>query len=527
MSDEEASSGRAPVPVLLAVGAVHTPLVAAGLRTRSRSWCRPTTRGSRTTWRALLAFGAEAVFPRLALATVAAAARGTARGGVLPVAHSVEEGVLKVMAKSESRALDTYRGAQTFDAVGLAHDVVDAVLPGAVSPLGGLTFEDIAADVLERHAAAFPADPDAGLASPGFVKFHKGGEYHATNPDVVRALHRTVDPDLASLKSTAAGHGDSAGRSAAARRGHGARRTHSSARCARRATPSGTRGSRRWSTRGRPTELHDLLEFVPAGRAGAARRGRAGGEIAAALPTGAMSHGALSQEAHANAGAAMNLIGGRSNCGEGGEDRPGTAPRPGTRRRNSTIKQVASGRFGVTPEYLVVRRGAPDQDGPGLQAGRGRAAARPQGHGRDRPAPPHPARRALISPPPHHDIYSIEDLAQLIYDLKQVNPAADVSVKLVAGGGIGTIAAGVAKAAGRRRAHQRRPRAAPAPVAALLDQARRPAVGARPGRDAAGAGGTACAAACACAPTAASRPGATSWPRPCSARTSTRSARRS
>ncbi|HXJ65369.1 MAG TPA: glutamate synthase-related protein [Actinomycetota bacterium] len=447
VSDEEASPLRAPVPALLAVGAVNTALVRAGHRTRTSIVVQTDDARESHHVACLLAFGAEAVFPRLALATVAAQAKSTPEEALLQWRTSVEEGVLKVMAKLGISCVDSYRGAQTFDAVGLAHDVMRTCFPGSESPLGGMTFEDIAADVLERHAAAFP---DAQtLASPGFVKFHKGGEYHETNPDVVRSLHRTVDPSLSSLKSTAAGDGDAADLDAASEidesppasddamvaAAHALQRAVSEPgdpeRYARFAALVDSR---------LPAEPRDLLEFVPAGDAVSLDEVEPVAAILRRFSTGAISHGAISAEAHETLALALNMIGGRSNTGEGGED-----PSRYRTAKNSKIKQVASGRFGVTPEYCSFAEELQIKMAQGSKPGEG---GQLPGHkvtdeiARLRHTQP---GVALISPAPHHDIYSIEDLSQLIYDLKQVNPAADVSVKLVAEVGVGTIAAGVAK----------------------------------------------------------------------------------
>jgi glutamate synthase (ferredoxin) len=441
VSDEEASAERAPVPSLLAVGAVNSALVRAGHRTRTSIVVQ--TDDARESHHAacLLAFGAEAVFPRLALATVAGAARGEPEEALVRWRTSIEEGVLKVLSKLGISCVDSYRGAQTFDAIGIAHDVMDTCFPGAESPFGGLTFEDIAADVLHRHGEAFGAAASA-LASPGFVKFHKGGEYHETNPDVVRAMHRTVDPDLASLKSTAAGDGDEGLDEAAPPSDDDmVAAAHALQRAAR--SPGDPERYARFVelVEGRlPAEPRDLLEFLPAGPPVALDEVEPAGAILRRFSTGAISHGAISAEAHETLALALNMIGGKSNTGEGGED-----PARYRTERNSKIKQVASGRFGVTPEYCSFAEELQIKMAQGSKPGEG---GQLPGHkvteeiARLRHTPP---GVALISPAPHHDIYSIEDLSQLIYDLKQVNPTADVSVKLVATVGVGTIAAGVAK----------------------------------------------------------------------------------
>jgi len=443
VSDEEASAERAPVPSLLAVGAVNAALVRAGHRTRTSIVVQTDDARESHHVACLLAFGAEAVYPRMALATVAAAARdGDAEVALLRWRTAVEEGVLKVLSKLGISCVDSYRGAQTFDAVGIAQDVMQTCSPGAVSPVGGLTFEDIAADVLERHAEAF-ADAAPPLSSPGYVKFHKGGEYHETNPDVVRSLHRTVDPDLASLKSTAAGDGDAglAEDGPPDPRDDAVRAAHALQRAVR--DPGDPERYRRFVElveQRLPAEPRDLLEFVPAGPPVPLDEVEPASEILRRFSSGAISHGAISAEAHESLALALNMVGGKSNTGEGGED-----PKRYRTDRNSKIKQVASGRFGVTPEYCSFAEELQIKMAQGSKPGEG---GQLPGHkvteeiARLRHTQP---GVALISPAPHHDIYSIEDLSQLIYDLKQVSPSAEVSVKLVATVGVGTIAAGVAK----------------------------------------------------------------------------------
>jgi glutamate synthase domain-containing protein 2/glutamate synthase domain-containing protein 1/glutamate synthase domain-containing protein 3 len=443
VSDEEASAERAPVPSLLAVGAVNAALVRAGHRTRTSIVVQADDARESHHVACLLAFGAEAVFPRLALATVAAAVRdGDAEAALFRWRTSIEEGVLKVLSKLGISCVDSYRGAQTFDAVGIAGDVMDTCFPGAESPLGGLTFEDVARDVMVRHARAFSPEDGAvpALASPGYVKFHKGGEYHETNPDVVRALHRTVDPDLASLKSTAAGDGDGPDAEPEPER-RDLRAAHALQRAVR--EPGDLERYHRFVelVESRPpAEPRDLLEFVPAGPPVPLDEVEPASAILRRFSTGAISHGAISAEAHETLALALNMVGGRSNTGEGGED-----PARYRTGKNSKIKQVASGRFGVTPEYCSFAEELQIKMAQGSKPGEG---GQLPGHkvteeiARLRHTQP---GVALISPAPHHDIYSIEDLSQLVYDLKQVNPSADVSVKLVSTVGVGTIAAGVAK----------------------------------------------------------------------------------
>ncbi|MBA2528746.1 MAG: glutamate synthase subunit alpha, partial [Euzebyales bacterium] len=439
-SDRSVDAERAPVPALLAVGAVHHRLVAAGLRTRTSLICETDDARETHTFACLLGYGADVICPRLALESIAALADGGRLGRDGASAgeaqesyrHAVAEGVLKILSKMGISTLDSYRSAQVFEAVGLSADVVGVALAGTPSTLGGIGLVHVAADVLTRHAVAFGGD--AKLDSPGFYKFRQGGEYHATNPDVIAALHAAVglEGELAPLGG-----------------GEGVEVAHR--------LLAAVRGDR-WEHYERfaalvndrpPTEPRDLLEIVPADQ-----RGVPGVELAQVEPatsivqrffTGAMSLGALSPEAHETLAVAMNALGGTSNCGEGGEDPRRFVTRGSRSDRNSKAKQVASGRFGVTPAYLAYADEIQIKMAQGSKPGEG---GQLPGHkvseliARLRHTQP---GVALISPPPHHDIYSIEDLAQLIYDLKQVNPFAAVSVKLVSCAGVGTVAAGVVK----------------------------------------------------------------------------------
>jgi glutamate synthase domain-containing protein 2/glutamate synthase domain-containing protein 1/glutamate synthase domain-containing protein 3 len=448
VSDENVSPERAPIPSLMAVGAVNTALLRAGHRTRASIVVQTDDARESHHFACLLGYGAEAIYPRLALATVASlAAAGRARDvaspeqAMLQYRAAVEEGVLKVLSKMGISCVDSYRGAQIFDAVGLAQEVIDLCFEGTPSPLGGIGFREIALDVLARHAEAF--GPAPRLANPGFIKFHRGGEYHATNPAVVRALHQTVDPSGEALRSTQAAEDDDASEEeqAPAELAREQRAAHALHRAVR--NPGDWALYERFAAlvnERPPTEPRDLLEPVPAGPPVPLEEVEPASEILKRFSTGAISHGAISKEAHETLAVAFNRLGGKANTGEGGED-----PARYRTERNCRIKQVASGRFGVTPEYcafadelqIKIAQGSKPGEGgqlPGHKVSKEIARLRHTQPG-----------VALISPPPHHDIYSIEDLSQLIFDLKQVNPAADVSVKLVAEVGVGTIAAGVVK----------------------------------------------------------------------------------
>ncbi len=413
MSDLCVGEQRVPVPALLATGAVHHHLLRTRLRSRASMVIDSGEPREVHHFAALLGYGAEAVVPRTALETIAALCLEGRMGGDSPspaeaqdrFRRAVEEGVLKVMSKMGISTLDAYRAAQIFEAVGLAPQVIDLCLAGTPSPLGGLGFADLGEDALSRHAAAYGPRPE--LVNPGFVKHRADGEYHQTNPDVVRALHEALG----------VGSGD--------------------------APATGFDGYLRFSALvdGRPTaEPRDLLEPVPTSPAVPVEEVEPAGTIVRRFSTGAMSLGALSPEAHETLAVALRMIGARSNTGEGGED-----PARYRDERNTLIKQVASARFGVTAEYcafadeLQIKMAQGSKPGEGGQLPGHKVTAEIARLRHTTPGV------TLISPPPHHDIYSIEDLAQLIYDLKQLNPRAAVSVKLVSTVGVGVIAAGVVK----------------------------------------------------------------------------------
>jgi glutamate synthase (ferredoxin) len=416
LTDKRAGPARAPVPALLAVGAVHQRLVASGLRTRASILVESDDPRETHHFACLLGYGADAICPRLALETLAALAAADKVGGDHPspavaqerFKEAVEDGVLKVMAKMGISALASYRGAQLFDAVGLAREVVDRCFAGTPAPIGGVGFAELEREALERLRAAYAGSPR--LENPGYVKYRKGGEPHATTPEVAEALHEV-----------------------------GAAHTLRKA-----VNGAGWRLYERFAAlvNERPAlEPRDLLELVPAGPAVPREEVEPVESIVRRFSGGAMSHGALSAEAHELIAVALNRLGARANTGEGGED-----PERYRSERNSPIKQVASGRFGVTPEYAAFADELQIKIAQGSKPGEG---GQLPGHkvteeiARLRHTQP---GVALISPPPHHDIYSIEDLAQLVFDLRQVNPDAAVSVKLVAEAGVGLVAGGCVKA---------------------------------------------------------------------------------
>jgi glutamate synthase (ferredoxin) len=416
LTDERAGPDRAPVPAVLAAGAVHARLVASALRTRTSIVVASEEPRDPHGFACLLGYGADAICPRLALETVAALAAADRLGGDRPDAaeaqrrfrKAIESGVLKVMSKMGIADVASYRGAQLFESVGLAREVVDLCLPGTPAPVGGVGFAELGREALARAAAAAADKPE--VENPGFVKFRAGGEPHATNPQVVEALRETAAAH-ALRRAVNGGGGESYERFA------------------------------RLVNERTPIELRDLLELRPSLWPLRVDDVEAVETIVRRFSSGGMSHGALSAEAHETVSIAFNRLGARSNCGEGGED-----PARFRTDRNSRIKQIASGRFGVTPEYAVFAEELQIKIAQGSKPGEG---GQLPGHkvteeiARLRHTSP---GVELISPPPHHDIYSIEDLAQLVFDLKQVSPEAAVSVKLVSESGVGLVAAGCVKA---------------------------------------------------------------------------------
>lgn len=406
LTDRAIAKDRLPVPAPMAVGAIHSRLVEQSLRCDANIIVETASARDPHHFAVLLGFGATAIYPYLAYETLARMVDNRTidkarRVVMLNYRNGINKGLYKIMSKMGISSVASYRCSRLFEAVGLHEDITRSCFPGVVSRIGGANFSDFEQDL--RNLAKRAWLKRQPLEHGGLLKFVYNGEYHAYNPDVVTTLQTAVQSGE---------YGDYL---------HYAKRVNE--------RPAAT--------------LRDLLALKPQEKSTAIDLDQV--EPASALfkrfDTAAMSIGALSPEAHESLAEAMNTLGGYSNSGEGGED-------PARYRTNkvSRIKQVASGRFGVTPAYLV------NADVIQIKVAQG---AKP-GEGGQLPGDkvtPYIARLrysvpgvTLISPPPHHDIYSIEDLAQLIFDLKQINPTAMISVKLVSEPGVGTIATGVAKA---------------------------------------------------------------------------------
>ncbi|NOZ48421.1 MAG: glutamate synthase large subunit [Chloroflexi bacterium] len=415
LNDCGAGPDRAPVPSLLAVGAVHQYLIRRGLRMRGSLVLAAGDVVGVHRLATLIGYGANAVHPWLALDTVSDLAAGGRLRGISSCQQAeqnylqaLQTGLLKIMSKMGISTVDSYCGAQIFECIGLQKEVIARCFSGTPSRLGGIGFAKIASDVLHLLGQAYGVNAKR-LHHWGFFKYRQSGERHALTPQAIAQLQEAV-------------------------RTPGAIKDHFDEAYARYKEYSQGLQS------GLPLDLRDLLRFKPGRKAIPLAEVEPITALMRRFSTAAMSMGALSAEAHQDLAIAMNRIGGRSNSGEGGED----PARLGS-DRNSATKQVASGRFGVTPAYLVSAQELQIKMAQGSKPGEG---GHLPGH---KVSPQIAAIRlttpgvALISPPPHHDIYSIEDLSQLIYDLRQINPAADICVKLVAQAGVGAIAAGVAK----------------------------------------------------------------------------------
>ncbi len=421
LSDRQTSAGRVPIPILLAIGTVHHHLTRIRKRMRASLVVESGEVRDVHQVACCFGFGATAICPYLGYATVrqlVAADEGrnklgeiTAQKAMANYRKALEKGILKIMSKMGISVLNSYQGAQTFEAIGVGRDVVDFSFTGVSSKIGGVGFEEIADESLIRHQAAFEPEVAAGetlnLGDPGYNRYRKSGERHVYTTEVIKNFHTFVKSG----------------------------------------SPEDYEEYVRVSLETKPVAIKDLIDFIPTASgpvpldevepmAGVRKR----------FTTAAMSLGALSPEAHETLAIAMNRIGAKSDSGEGGEDPARYKPYPNGDFARSYIKQIASGRFGVSAYYLVNADELEIKMAQGAKPGEG---GQLPGHkvnaliARLRNTQP---GVQLISPPPHHDIYSIEDLAQLIHDLKEVNPRARITVKLVAESGVGTVAAGCAKA---------------------------------------------------------------------------------
>ncbi|WP_406872505.1 glutamate synthase large subunit [Aminobacter sp. P9b] len=423
LSDRQIGPDRIDIPTLLATAAVHHHLIRKGLRTSVGLVVESGEPREVHHFCCLAGYGAEAINPYLAFDTLTDMHK---RGEFPPEVDgsevvgryikSIGKGILKVMSKMGISTYQSYCGAQIFDAIGLKTDFVEKYFTGTATNIEGVGLEEIAAETVSRHEAAFGPDPVLrnALEVGGEYMYRMRGEAHMWSPDAVASLQHAVrSGSWSTFKEFSAQIDSETARAQAIRGMFHIKPAEESGR--------------------KPVSIDDVMPAA---------------EIVKRFSTGAMSFGSISREAHSTLAIAMNRIGGKSNTGEGGEEPDRYLPLPdgSVNPERSAIKQVASGRFGVTTEYLVnsdmmqikVAQGAKPGEGgqlPGHKVDATIAKTRHSTQG-----------VGLISPPPHHDIYSIEDLAQLIYDLKNVNPAADVSVKLVSEVGVGTVAAGVAKA---------------------------------------------------------------------------------
>jgi glutamate synthase domain-containing protein 2/glutamate synthase domain-containing protein 1/glutamate synthase domain-containing protein 3 len=417
LSDRGVDPEWAPIPSLLAVAGLHNHLVREKKRTQIGLVVETGEAREAHHFALLIGYGAGAINPYLAIDTLAHMRdEGLLEGdfsyeeAVQHYLKACKKGVVKIMSKMGISTIQSYRGAQIFEAIGLGRELIDRYFTYTASRVGGIGLDAVANDALWHHKRAFP-DRDGGLdelAWGGQYQWRRDGEYHLFNPETVFRLQhatRTAQYDIF-----------------------------------RQYTEMVNEQSERLCT------LRGLFEFKPDREPIPIEEVEPVENLFKRFATGAMSFGAISAEAHETLAIAMNRIGGRSNTGEGGEDRRRYTPDPNGDMRRSAIKQVASARFGVTSEYLV------NSDELQIKMAQG---AKPGEGGQLPGAKVYPWIAAvrfstpyvgLISPPPHHDIYSIEDLAQLIHDLKNANPLARISVKLVAEIGVGTVAAGVAKA---------------------------------------------------------------------------------
>ena len=415
LTDRGVNRDFAPVPALMAVAGLHHYLIREQLRTRVSLVLETGEAREVHHFALLVGYGCSAINPYLAFETM----DGMISDGLLTTVNhklacknfvkAATKGIIKVASKMGISAIQSYHGAQVFEAVGVRQDVIDDYFTGTASRVGGIGVDVIAKEVLMRHRAAFVDRTDAGrpLDTGGQYQWRADGEYHLFNPESIHRLQKSVRTgSYATYKSYAALINDQ---------------------------------SKQLCT------LRGLLDFK-GGDSVPLEEVEPVESLMRRFKTGAMSYGSISKEAHETLAIAMNRIGGKSNTGEGGEDPARHVPLSNGDSMNSAIKQVASGRFGVTSEYLVSARELQIKMAQGAKPGEGGQLPGTKVYPWIAKTRHTTAGVGLISPPPHHDIYSIEDLAQLIHDLKNANREARISVKLVAEVGVGTVAAGVSKA---------------------------------------------------------------------------------
>jgi glutamate synthase domain-containing protein 2/glutamate synthase domain-containing protein 1/glutamate synthase domain-containing protein 3 len=415
LSDRGVDKSQVALPSLLAISAVHQYLVRKGLRTQISLILESAEPREVHHFALLFGYGADCVNPYLAFSAVESLAQDgeithTVDKAIHNYIKAIDKGILKVLSKMGISTLQSYRGAQIFEAVGLSREVIEDYFTGTASRVNGISLDIIAQETLLKHRDAFPEREEEKdyLGSGGVYQWKRDGEFHLWNPESIPLLQDAArNNDIGKYREFARVINDQSGN---------------------------------------PTTLRSLLKFstkkiipIPLNEVEPAE------EIVKRFVTGAMSFGSISRATHETIAIAMNRLKGKSNTGEGGEDPARFSPLPNGDSTRSAIKQVASGRFGVTANYLVnadeiqikIAQGAKPGEGGQLPGHKVSAII-----ARTRYTTP---GVTLISPPPHHDIYSIEDLAQLIFDLKNINPKARISVKLVSEIGVGTIAAGVAK----------------------------------------------------------------------------------
>jgi len=415
LSDRGVDPDNVPIPALLAVSGLHHHLIRKGTRTRVSLVLESGEPREVHHFALLIGYGASAVNPYMAFETIEDMVVQNILTGIKPedafrkFIKAINKGVIKVLSKMGISTIQSYMGAQIFEAVGLCRELIDRYFTWTPSRIEGIGIKTIARESLIRHSSAFAENVPGfdTLNTGGHYQWRSNGEYHLFNPETIHMLQYACrSGDYGIFKEYSKLLND--------------------------------QSQKLYTLRG-------LLEFKPSGRSVPIDEVEPVESICRRFKTGAMSYGSISQEAHESLAIAMNRIGGKSNTGEGGEDPARFVPLPNGDSRCSAIKQVASGRFGVTSEYLINAQEIQIKMAQGAKPGEG-------GQLPGRKVYPWIARVrhstpgvGLISPPPHHDIYSIEDLAELIHDLKSANPRARISVKLVSEVGVGTIAAGVAK----------------------------------------------------------------------------------